>query len=66
MEVNIKVKKKTKTVKYRDEFANLGKLSKKELNELKEAYKSNELKFDSSKVAKAILEDKEVRKGILK
>jgi hypothetical protein len=60
------MKKKIKTSKEKNEFTSLGEHPKRELNGLKEAYKNQKLKFDSNEIAKAILEDKEVRKGLLR
>lgn len=48
--------KKRKTEQVKSHMVNL-KTTKKELNELKAAYKSRKLKFDSKKVAESILKD---------
>ena len=41
-------------------------ISKRELAQLKTLHKSGTLKFDSKGVAKAILEDKDIRHGLTK
>lgn len=60
------MKKKVKTSKIKSEFTGLRGLTKRELTNLKKDYKGQKLKFDSSEVARAILGDKEVRKGLLR
>ena len=39
--------------------------SKKEVTKLKSQYKKGALKFDSKKIAEALLEDKDLRRGLI-
>ncbi|MBI3591164.1 MAG: hypothetical protein HY094_07320 [Candidatus Melainabacteria bacterium] len=47
----------------KDSFSNPG---KKELAQLKAAYKKGHLKFNSKKIAEAIWKDKNIKKGLTK
>ena len=40
--------------------------SKKEVTKLKSQYKKGALKFDSKKIAEALLKDKDLRRGLIK
>ena len=55
---------KTKTGKKKKEINYP--LTKKELNELKEAYKKGELHFNPKEIARAMLQDEGVRRGLTK
>ena len=54
------MKKKTKIKKH----IKVPKITKKELVELKAAYKSGKLKFDAKKVAESILEEEHIKRGL--
>ena len=56
MAAKTKIPKKKKEINYP--------LSKKELNELKEAYKKGKLHFNSKEIARTMLEDKDIRHGL--
>ena len=58
MAAKTKIPKKKKEINYP--------FSKKELNELKEAYKKGKLHFNSKEIARAMLMDEGVRRGLTK
>lgn len=61
--MNLKKKIKSHQKKKSSHYSNIG---KKELTQLRTSYRTGKLKFDSKEIAKAILEDKDIRQGLTK
>lgn len=64
--MKLKTKKKSRLEQKEKLISNKEGHSASPIEELKTAYKSKQLRFDSEEIAKAILEDKDIRRGLTK